>query len=140
MMEVLDEVDNKAFTQVYMDYAKWYSVPKDDPIRDLPENAAYKQWWGNWNIERMMALPASRTNDAYRAKLCWSRFLGGSVSSDGKILNKVNAEPLEGAATLVPTVEDEGVSSNGVAQWTLEAIILQDLIGEYIPDLKDIKR
>ena len=40
---------------------------------------------------------------------------------------------------LEPSVEDPNVSTNDVAQWNLEAIIIQELLKDSIPELKDIK-
>lgn len=138
-LEILDEVGTPEFIKTYMDYAAWYNVPQNDPIRDLPENAAYKRWWGHWNIPRLLAFEAAREGDEYRAKLAWSRFLDRVVGPDGKPADLVNMNWIGGADALNPTVEDARVSTNGVAQWNLEAIIMQELLPDCIPELKDLK-
>ena len=138
-MEVLDEVDNKKFTRTWLDYASWYGVPKDDPIRDLPENAKYKNWWGHWNIPRLTAIAAARKGDSYLAQTAWKRFLSGVIGPDGKVAERVSLTPIGGPDVLEPSVEDPNVSTNDVAQWNLEAIIIQELLKDSIPELKDIK-
>ena len=137
--EVLDEVDNKKFTRTWLDYASWYGVPKDDPIRDLPENAKYKNWWGHWNIPRLTAIAAARKGDSYLAQTAWKRFLSGVIGPDGKVAERVSLTPIGGPDVLEPSVEDPNVSTNDVAQWNLEAIIIQELLKDSIPELKDIK-
>ena len=138
-LEILDEVGTPDFIKTYLEYASWYEVPQNDPIRDLPENARYKNWWGHWNIPRLLAFAASRSGDQYRADLAWRRFLDRVVGPDGQPADLVNMNWIGGADALNPTVEDPRVSTNGVAQWNLEAIIMQELLPDNIPSLKDIK-
>ena len=137
-LEILDEIGNEEFTRTYLEYASWYEVPQDDPIRQLPENARYKNWWGHWNIPRLLAFAASRNGDAYRARLAWKRFLGGAVGPDGKPADLVGMNWIGGAHVLNPTVEDRRVSTNAVAQWNLEAIIMMELLPDSIPALEDL--
>ena len=136
---MLDEVGTPDFIKTYMEYASWYEVPQNDPIRNLPENARYKNWWGHWNIARLLGFAASRSGDEYRAKLAWKRFLGGTVNAEGQVIDRVSPQWIGGTDALNPTVEDRRVSTNDVAQWNLEAIIMQELLPDYIPDLKDIE-
>ena len=138
-LEILDEVGTPDFIKTYMEYADWYEVPQNDPIRNLPENARYKNWWGHWNIPRLLAFSASRSGDDYRAKLAWKRFMSGVVGADGKAMDQVEMNWIGGTDVLNPTVEDRRVSTNAVAQWNLEAIILPELLPDYIPELKDIE-
>ena len=138
MMEVYDGIGNEDFNKTYLEYCSWYTVPKDDPIRDLPENAKYKNWWGHWNQDRMLAFAGHELNDAYRIKLAWVRFLQGSVGPDGKLRDQVPLVRVEGSDTLIPFYESPRVSTNGTAQWNLEAIIMLGLIGDQIPDLSEI--
>ena len=138
-LEILDEVGTPDFIKTYMEYADWYEVPQNDPIRNLPENARYKNWWGHWNIPRLLAFSASRSGDDYRAKLAWKRFMSGVVGPDGQATDQVEMNWIGGTDVLNPTVEDRRVSTNAVAQWNLEAIILQELLPDYIPELKDIE-
>ena len=137
--EILDEVGTPDFIQTYLEYASWYEVPQNDPIRDLPENARYKNWWGHWNIPRLLALAARRSGDEYRANLAWKRFLSGVVGPDGKSVDRVGLDWIGGTDVLNPTVEDRRVSTNDVAQWNLEAIIMMELLPDNIPSLKDIE-
>ncbi|MBQ9450499.1 MAG: hypothetical protein IJU34_04185 [Bacteroidales bacterium] len=138
-LEVLDEVGTPDFIKTYMEYANWYSVPRDDAIRDLPENARFKNWWGHWNIARLLAFAASRNGDKYRADLAWKRLLTGTIGPDGKVVDRVSPNWIGGTDALNPTVEDRRVSTNDVAQWNLEAIIMQELLPDNIPALKDIE-
>ncbi|MCR4860752.1 MAG: hypothetical protein K5910_08830, partial [Bacteroidales bacterium] len=137
-LEILDEVGTPEFIKTYMEYASWYGVPRDDKIRDLPENAPYKNWWGNWNIPRLLGFAASRSGDKYRADLAWQRFLSGTINMEGEVVDRVNLNWIGGTDAINPTVEDARVGTNDVAQWNLEAIIMQELLPDNIPALKDI--
>ena len=138
-IEALDECGTPEFIKTYLDYANWYEVPRDDKIRELPENAKYKNWWGHWNIPRLLAFAASRSGDEYRADLAWKRFLSGTIGPDGKVVDRVNLDWIGGTDVLNPTVEDRRVSTNDVAQWNLDAIMMMELLGDSIPALKDIE-
>ena len=138
--EALEEIDNKAFNEEYYEYAGWYGVPRDDEIRNLPENAKWKNLYGNWNIPRMTALAAKRTGNEYLAKLAWRRLLDGVVDLEGNIVPRVRLTEVDGATVLNPGYEDGRVGTNDCAQWNLEAIIMPALIGEYMPELKDVQR
>lgn len=139
MLEVLDEVDNKEFTELYLDYAAWYGVPKNDPVRELPENAKYKNWYGNWNIQRLTALAANRRNSEHLTDIAWDRFLYGIVDKDGNTIDRLSMNRVGGTDSIVEAVEDGRVSSNDTAQWNLEAIIMMELLKDSIPELKDIR-
>ena len=138
-LEALDECGTPDFIKTYLEYASWYEVPRDDAIRDLPENARYKNWWGHWNIPRLLAFAASRSGDKYRADLAWKRFLTGIVGPDGQVVDRVNLDWVDGTDVLNPTVEDRRVSTNDVAQWNLEAIMMMELLPDNIPSIKDIE-
>lgn len=137
--EVLDEVGNKAFNKTYEEYASWYGVPQDDPIRELPENAKYSRWWGHWNIPRLTAIAAVRTGNDYLAKLSWKRFLDGVIDENGNVVPRVRLDRTGGSDVLIPTYEDPRVGTNDVAQWNLDAIVMQALVGDCVPEMKDIQ-
>ena len=138
-IEALDEFGTPDFIKTYLEYASWYEVPRDDAIRDLPENAKQKNWWGHWNIPRLLAFAASRSGDKYRADLAWKRFLTGIVGPDGQVVDRVSLDWIGGTDVLNPTVEDRRVSTNDVAQWNLEAIMMMELLPDNIPSIKDIE-
>ena len=137
--EALDEIGNKEFNRTYEVWATWYAIPRDDPMRLDPKNEKYKNYIGNWNIPRLTALAAKRTGDSYLAGLAWKRFLDGVVDMDGNTVPRVRLNKVDGSTVLNPIFEDPRVGTNDVAQWNLEAIMLPALVGEYIPDLKDVE-
>ena len=138
MLEVYDAIGHEGFNKTYVEYASWYTVPQNDPIRNLPENEKYKRWWGHWNQTRLLAFAADILDDQYRKDLAWKRFLNGSVDQNHNFVDLVGATPVEGADALVPFMESQRVSTNGVAQWNLEAIIMMGLIGDSIPEPGEI--
>ena len=138
--EVLGEIGNKEFNDSYLTWCTWYGIPKDDPMRLDPANEKYKDYIGNWNIPRLTALAAKLSGNEYLAKLAWKRLLDGVVDMDGNVVPRVRLNEVGGSTVLNPLYEDSRVGTNDCAQWNLEAIMMQDLVGEYIPDLKDIER
>lgn len=138
--EVLDEIGNKEFNSNYLVWCTWYGIPKDDPMRLDPANAKYKDYIGNWNIPRLTALAAKISGNEYLAKLAWKRMLDGVVDMNGNVVPRVRLNKVGGSTVLNPMFEDPRVGTNDCAQWNLEAIMMQALVGEYIPDLKDVER
>jgi hypothetical protein len=51
----------------------------------------------------------------------------------------VNLDWIGGTDVLNPTVEDRRVSTNDVAQWNLDAIMMMEFLGDSMPSLKDIE-
>lgn len=139
MMEVFDGVGHKKFNETYVEYASWYGVPKDDPVRNLPKNKKFKNHYGSWNIQRLTAFAAQQTGDEHLEEVAIRRFLSTILNSDGELVKKVNAKTLDGVEVLVPIQEDGWVSTNDAAQWSLEAIILQEFLGDKFPEIKDLK-
>lgn len=141
MMEVYGEVDHPDFMQTYLRYAKWYGIPRDHPIRQRRENRRYERWWGHWNHSRMMAFAARELDEPELKDLAWLRFMDECVGRDGRL------EPLDAGTveigppeSLYPIDENAQVSTNSVAQWNLNAIILLELAGDRTPALDEIVR
>lgn len=139
MMEVFDGVGNKKFNDTYLQYAKYYALPQDDPLRDKPENAKYKDWWGHWNTSRMGAFAGERLGEEYLKEVAWNLFLQRVIGPDGQPRDLVNPKQVEGTDALAPFLESPSVGTNGAAQWNLEAIELMELAGDKVPSLKDLK-
>ncbi|GAB6011279.1 exo-rhamnogalacturonan lyase family protein [Viscerimonas tarda] len=135
MMEVYDAIGHKDFNNTFLMYAKYYGLPVNDPIRDLPENKKYKDWWGHWSTPRLGAFAAQRLNDPHLAEVAWADFFSSSVGFDGKLQNVGNGVEIETPDVLYPVNENTSVSTNSTAQWNINAIIMLELIGDKIPSL-----
>ena len=88
----------------------------------------------------LMRLAAKISGNEYLAKLAWKRMLDGVVDMNGNVVPRVRLNEVGGSTVLNPLYEDPRVGTNDCAQWNLEAIMMQDLVGEFIPDLKDVQR
>ena len=139
MLEVYDGIGYKPFNDTFVEYASWYGVPQDDPVRSLPENKKYERWWGHWNVPRLLAFAGVKAGDDYRVNLAWHRFLDGVVDASHKPFDMVASKTIGGADAPEPFEEAPGVSTNGVAQWNLDAIIMLGLAGDKVPPLSELK-
>lgn len=138
MMEVYPEIDHKKFKRTYLLYSKFYNLPEDDPIRDLPENKEYYRWFGHWNMPRLGAFAASEMKDDYLAGVMWYRFLSGSVGQDGKFRDMTATTEISTPDVLYPIEENAGIGTNGTAQWNLNAVIMLELIGDSVPSPEEL--
>ena len=139
MMEMFEGVNHEKFNDVYLLYAKFYGLPRNDPYRELPENAKYTDWWGHWSIPRLGSFAAKKLNDRHLVNVAWNEFFRNAVGSDGKIRNLIEIKNIEPPQVLNSVFEDLRVSTNNTAQWNLNAIIMLELIGDYIPDLSTVE-
>ena len=142
MMEVYGQVEHPDFMKAYLEYAKWYAIPQEHPIRLRPENKLYERWWGHWNHPRMTAFAARELggpDEAELKDLAWYRFLEGSVNRNGQMTNlNDRTEEILPPDVLYPMNENARVGTNGTAQWNINAIILLELAGDRIPSLNTI--
>ena len=140
MMELYRGIEHKKFNNVYLLYAKFYNLPRDDPYRNRRENVKYKDWWGHWNLPRICAFASNELNDKYLADVAWNNFLRTAIGRDGKIQNMADVTRIVTPEVLNDVDENTRTAdTNSTAQWNLNAISMLELIGDYIPDLSTIE-
>lgn len=138
--EILDEVGTPGFIKTYMDYARWHGFPRNDPSRNLPENAMYKDLGGSTGTPRLLAMYAHHEGDAHGGELAWRYFLSRMIGPDGEFIDQIDMGWAGGTDMLNPTMEDPHVSTGNTAQWNLDAIILPALVPDEIPDLDELRK
>lgn len=138
MMEALDEVGHKDFTKTYEEYASWYSIPYNDPSHDLPGNERFKNYFGKWQVHRITAFASKRTGNDYISKLAWECFLQEAKDKNGNVIPRIDPYDVDGAMGL-NRYKGYPVETSDIAQWNIDAIVMMELIGDSIPDLKDIQ-
>ena len=136
LMEMFDMIDCPAFRKVFTNYCKYYSMPGNDPER-TGETAN----WGdiNFRTPRLTAFAAHELKDDKLAARAWDEFLGGwsKKSREPKgTRNLYGSNVIETPEVLNPIHENPNVGTNGTAQWGLNAIMMLELIGNKIPDVK----
>ncbi len=129
ILEMMDMIDHPAFKKTWTDYCKFYSMPKNDPLRS-PENA----FMGNieFKTPRLTAYAAKELNDPQMAKRAWSELLGKNPLLGAKGLYYSNI--IHSPEVLYTIHENPQISTNSTAQWGLNAIILLELIGNELRD------
>ena len=138
--EILDEVGTPGFIKTYLDYARWHGIPRNDPSRDLPENAIYKELGGSSGTPRLLAIYAHHEGDGHCGKIAWQHFLSRMIGPDGEFISQIDLNWIAGTDVLNPTVEDKRVSTGNTAQWNLDAMILPALVPDEIPDLDEFRK
>ena len=139
MMEIWDGIGNEAFNKTYLDYCSWYSVPRNDALREKPENAAFKDMIGDWKQHRMLSFAGYVLQDKYRMKLAWTTFLSRYLDADGNLQDLLYTRPVTSPDALIPFEENPKVNTCDASQWNLEVISMLEMAGDYIPSLDEVK-
>ena len=139
MMEIWDGVGNEAFNKTYLDYCSWYSVPRNDSLREKPENAVFKNMIGDWKQHRMLSFAGYILHDEYRMKLAWLTFLGRYLDADGNLRDLLETQTISVPEVLNTFEENAPVSTCDASQWNLEVISMLEMAGDYIPELSEVR-
>jgi hypothetical protein len=133
LMEMMEMIPHPAFRKVLTNYGKFYSMPEDDP-----ERTAENKRLGDINFRnpRMTAFAAKELNDGKLAERAWKEFLGERSVQNGQLQSLFSSRLIDTPDVLQPVHENPRIGTNGTSQWGLNAIIMPELIGEYLPDIQ----
>lgn len=117
MFELMDLIDNKDFKKAWIHYCEYYSMPRNDEGREekyqrLPTNS--------FLIPRLTAYAAFQKKDMHLAERAWSEFAGRMFGSR----SMYELTPVDVPYALYPIEENRGVSTNSVAQWGINAVLV----------------
>lgn len=131
MTEVLDAIDHPAFRKTFIEFARHYNMPADDPAR-TPKTRN----WGNvsFPIPRLTAYAAAEKKDKQLAERAWREFFGNRYQPGSGLPSMYDGKLISPPDVLNPIHENPRVGTNGASQWGLNAIIMLDLIGEFLTD------
>src|SRR5690606_12800189 len=138
--EILDEIfqaiDHPAFRATYAQYGKFYGMPADDP-----ERTDRNQRWGNIGFQtpRLAAFAAHELNDDKLAERAWTELLGSRALQSRSMRSMCGTRLLEAPNVLDPVHENPWVSTNSTSQWGLNAIIMLELIGNWLDQYQSDK-
>lgn len=131
LTELEDMIPHPFFKKTLVEYGTYYSMPGDDPRRRDTNRR-----WGDIGFlnPRMTGYAAAALNDPELAARAWREFLHPRSAKREKFAQLYSRNPI--APPVVHTLlhENAGVSTNSTSQWGLNAIILPELIGKYLPD------
>ncbi|MDR0810715.1 MAG: hypothetical protein LBN23_00330 [Paludibacter sp.] len=130
LLEIFENIDYKPFKKQFTEYAKFYSMPADDPARTTKT-----QNWGNIGFRnpRLAAFAAKELNDKKLAARAWSEFLFTRPGTNRALPNLYGSQIIAAPEVLRPIHENPSISTNSTAQWGINAIIMLELIGEELP-------
>ncbi len=129
MMEIFQGVNHPEFMETYTQYALHYGMEYDDPRRTPATRR-----WGNigFRIPRLTAFAAHQLNDDEVAERAWREFLGDRFFETGELRSLYAARYIDRPDVLNPVHENPRVGTNGTSQWGLNAIIMPELIGDWL--------
>jgi hypothetical protein len=131
--ELLDEmfqaIEHPAFRNTFTQFALHYGMDDNDSRR-TPETRR----WGNvgFRIPRLAAFAARELEADDVAERAWKDFLGERFFSTGKLRSMYNASLVEQPSVLNPVHENPRVGTNGASQWGINAIIMTELLGDWL--------
>lgn len=137
LVEMFQAIDHPAFLHTFTNYALYYGMPEDDPKR-TPKT----QRWGNvgFRIPRLAAFAAHQLNDPKVAERAWKDFLGTRFFETGELRSIYAAETVHPPSVLNTLHENPRVGTNGTSQWGLNAIIMTELIGDWLDQYEQNQR
>lgn len=125
--ELIALTENADFTRAWLQYCRLYNATPEEQQKELGEAA------GRLNLQqghsRLTAYAAFYLKDEALAKRAWREFYGGGA---GIVPGRMHAETITGTTLLNPVTEEERVSTNAVAQWSLAALQCLAYVGKEI--------
>lgn len=117
--ELFQHLDVPEFKKTFVEYAKYYNMPDDDPMREVS-----KKEWGNtpFRIPRLTALAGLNLNDSMLMKRAWSEFFSDKNRSNNDMREIYSTKLIHGPEFIRPINEANRVGTNSAAQWGLNAI------------------
>ena len=139
LSEMFDMIDYKPFKTTFIDYCKYYSLDKSAPGRTEKTKS-----WGDFNFRtpRLTAFAANELNDDDMALRAWRELLAdrNALKTDDLSINPLfGNKTVSGVNSLNTVIENERVSTNGAAQWSLNALYMLRLIGDKMPQQQQDK-
>lgn len=135
LMEMMEMIPHKAFRKTFTAYAKLYSMPDDDPERDESNRELGGVGFRN---PRLTAFAARELQDEKTAQRAWMEFLFRKGDHADNLNNWFGSQLVSPPEVIQPIHENPGIGTNGTSQWGLNAIIMKEMIGNYIPDTSQI--
>ncbi len=131
--EALPVLNNKDFNRLYLQYCSLYGAPLDEVQAAFGKNVKTTLGELQGDYARQPAYVYWITKDPKFAKRAWDAFLPNAQSPLNQG-SRFDAQLLKGPAVIKPFYEIRNVSTNGTAQWCLNAIELLQLAGDAMPE------
>ncbi|WP_336963050.1 Tat pathway signal sequence domain protein [Sphingobium aquiterrae] len=133
MFELETLVDSPAFMKSWLQFCQYYNAPEAERRRDIDDRATDNHFTApEWHA-RLTAYAAHKTGNRALARRAWEELLGEARAKYSSIFPFATsriAPPL----VLEPVDEVVRVSTNHVAQWSLNVIEVLALAGDDIPN------
>lgn len=129
MMELTPLVDLPEWSDAWLHYCRLLQAPAEEQLETL--GAEIRNGRGS-SYARMTAYAARALGDARLAARAWEEFLRPTIGRGPQ--PQLVPRRFEGPGVPTPVDEAPGVSTNGTAQWSLNAIELLELVGDALPE------
>lgn len=133
LYEALPVLNNKDFNRLYLQYCSLYGAPLDEVQAAFGRNVKTTLGELQGDYARQPAYVYWITKDPKFARRAWDAFLPNAQSPFNRG-SRFEAQLLKGPAVIKPLYEIRNVSTNGTAQWCLNAIELLQLAGDAMPE------
>lgn len=131
LTELEDMLNHPFFKKTLVEYGTFYSMPGDDPRR----NDSNRRWGDIGFLNpRMTGYAAAALNDSALAARAWREFLNPRFGNHENRPQLYSGSPVTPPDVHTLLHENVRVSTNSTSQWGLNAIILPELIGKFLPD------
>jgi hypothetical protein len=130
--ELIPVLNNKDFNRLYLQYCSLYGAPLEEVQAAFGKNIKSTLGELQGDYARQPAYVYSVTKDVKYAKRAWDAFLPNAQSQFNRG-SRFDWQLLKGSTVIKPMYEIKNVSTNGTAQWCLNAIELLQLAGDAMP-------
>ncbi|KAI9450653.1 hypothetical protein F5148DRAFT_986907 [Russula earlei] len=130
--ELTPTLNNKDFNRLYLQYCSLYGAPLEEVQAAFGKDVKVTLGDPQADYARQPAYVYFITKDAKFAQRAWDQFLPGKQPRFGS--TRFDWQVLKGPMVVKPLYEIRNVSTNGTAQWCLNAIELLQLAGDAIPE------
>lgn len=133
MFELEPLVEAPAFMKAWLQFCQYYNAPEEERRRVIDDRAIDKNFSApEWHA-RLTAYAAYKTGNKALAERAWRELLGEARAKYSSIF-PFETSRVEPPFVLEPVDEVVRVSTNHVAQWSLNVIEVLELAGDAIPD------
>lgn len=130
-MELAEMLEDPEWENMLAEIGAFYNLPREEKIRmtslDIPQSGYH---WPMFSTG-MAAFAANRNRDSGLAQTAWHILFEDHIWRSGL---GAESKTVNEADYVRPVKEIPGISTNTISQWSLNAIVCLELIGEWLPD------
>jgi len=131
-MELAQSLKDPEWDQMLAELGAFYNLPPEEKRRRTSGAISGKGYAWPMFSTGLVAYAAAKYSDKSLAELAWNILL--EDPGMGRAPFEQRIEAVDPAEYVRPLRENTAISTNGVSQWSLNAILCLELIGDALPD------